>query len=699
MRRIFLLLAIIVGLMLSGIVSACGGFFCQNTPIDQSAERIIFTVNGNGTITAIVGINYVGAAPDFSWVVPVPSPPELDVAETASLDTLQQITDIRFNPPERYCNNLFNFYGRGGGGGGGGLFIEKGNIGPYDYVTIGGQDVDELIQWLRDNDYRIEPEMEPIIAQYVEEGMLFLAMKLSAGQDVSDIQPIQMTYRAEKPMIPIRLTAIAAVDDMPILTWIFADTQYQPENYASVQPDFTDFRGQHEVASLGDLSARFNQGIFEEATGRFISNLELQYIAEQERIQAEYDGLAFITQYAGESNDLLEQVSEDPLLLDLIERFPYVTRLRAQQDADQMTLDPIFAPAPDAPDISNTVNLGEYVDPLHYNGCTSRTALTDAKRDILPDGRTFSTAFNMMVAHPADWRMTELDYEGQTIQVFSPGTVTSSMIDSRLAGQMGSPMLLLVSSSNYDSYETRATMARLLGYPIEKMNYQAINAIQFEMQARPVPFGYEGDSPATFVAILADWQSREEYGAALEAMLTYATSFEHYLHPDLAHTLISNKVAPEMTDIDGPPPGFMIGYPEGWVEYTTDEGQVELSPTAMRDASDDDKVLVRPLLAPPENITWDATADTPPIWLQRLLAQYDLAEDVETTLSESVQVVDTCLTIVPPLRYEQDGRIGYVRPIRGYVIDASAPAALFEDYQEILYRIVSTVPDLNVRCG
>lgn len=71
---------------------ACGGFFCTSVPIDQSAERIIFTINDDNTITAIVGINYVGAAEDFSWVVPVPSVPELDVADVSLINTLQQST-------------------------------------------------------------------------------------------------------------------------------------------------------------------------------------------------------------------------------------------------------------------------------------------------------------------------------------------------------------------------------------------------------------------------------------------------------------------------------------------------------------------------------------------------------------------------------------------------------------------------------
>src|SRR5215510_3554031 len=93
----------------SEAISACGGFFCSNVPINQNAERIIFAVDSkHEKITAIVGINYVGEAKDFSWIVPVPSRPKLDVAETPTLDTLQAATNVQINPPgSRFCYNLY----------------------------------------------------------------------------------------------------------------------------------------------------------------------------------------------------------------------------------------------------------------------------------------------------------------------------------------------------------------------------------------------------------------------------------------------------------------------------------------------------------------------------------------------------------------------------------------------------------------
>ena len=52
---------------------ACGGLFCGNTPVDQTAERILFEVNDDNTTSAVIEIQYQGRAEDFSWVIPVPA--------------------------------------------------------------------------------------------------------------------------------------------------------------------------------------------------------------------------------------------------------------------------------------------------------------------------------------------------------------------------------------------------------------------------------------------------------------------------------------------------------------------------------------------------------------------------------------------------------------------------------------------------
>lgn len=98
----YTLLAFATALFVSlsvGRAQACGGFFCSQTPVDQTAERIIFTVNGDSTITAYVQISYTGQRDAFAWVVPVSSIPTVDTFPRAAFQALDLATQPTYVPP------------------------------------------------------------------------------------------------------------------------------------------------------------------------------------------------------------------------------------------------------------------------------------------------------------------------------------------------------------------------------------------------------------------------------------------------------------------------------------------------------------------------------------------------------------------------------------------------------------------------
>ena len=217
---------------------ACGGFFCSRSPVDQTAEHIIFTVNADHTVTAYVQIQYAGDKDNFAWIIPAPGVPKLaadfpDLAMRA-LDTASQPQYTK-----RSCNFPPPFAGAAGGAAGapgravdaGVTVLAKQSVGPFDTVTLEGTSADVLVKWLQDNGYRITDKMIPLIQPYVEGGMHFVAMKLQADKAVTDIQPLVMQYDSDKPMIPIRLTSVAAQPEMGIVAFILSNRRWAPENY------------------------------------------------------------------------------------------------------------------------------------------------------------------------------------------------------------------------------------------------------------------------------------------------------------------------------------------------------------------------------------------------------------------------------------------------------------------------------------
>ena len=366
---LFILIIAAVGLSLHNpSAEACGGLFCQTVPVDQQAERIIFTMNGDDTISAYVQINYTGSAPDFSWVVPVPTVPEVDVAEIESFDELSNLTQPVFIPPPLPDCAMIELRRSEAGEG---AFppsvnnavdvLAAGSVGPYDYVVVDSPEPDALITWLRENNYQITEEMEPLVHVYNAEGMVFLAMKLQPDQGAQDIQPVKMTYQSSRPMIPLRLTAVAANPDMNVVTWIFGDAQAYPTNYA--HPTINDKNIRYFIGSFGNAH---------------------NYVQLVDQTVDLYEGRAFITEYAQPTAELSNQIA-DPLLQELFAENTYVTRVFGRISPEEMTVDPVFDFDPDMEDISNIHDLSEF-DPETVHSCNDEPITISYDEDVVPDG-------------------------------------------------------------------------------------------------------------------------------------------------------------------------------------------------------------------------------------------------------------------------------------------------------------------------
>ncbi|GAB4580056.1 MAG: hypothetical protein Fur0022_27950 [Anaerolineales bacterium] len=337
MSRIKLFLVLLLGLLIFvGVeqAQACGGFFCQSSPVDQNAERIIFTQNRDGTISAYIQIQYTGSAPDFSWVLPLPaaiSAEDIEVPEDAmaAFTELEIATNPVFiAPPMPQCAQVeFEMMPMAAEEGGVTVFA-SGEVGPYGFDVVGSEDPMAMINWLRDNQYLVTPEMEPLIDVYVQEKFVFLAMRLLPEADVSDVQPIKITYPSSTPMIPLRLTAVAANPDMRVLTWIFADKQAIPQNYAHME--------------IEDQEITFFT---------FGGNNYRQLVSERAN---EYGGQAFITEYAAPTAELSVV---HPLLHELRNNYAYITRLSTVISPEEMTVDPVFDYDPQRKDVNNVHDL------------------------------------------------------------------------------------------------------------------------------------------------------------------------------------------------------------------------------------------------------------------------------------------------------------------------------------------------------
>src|SRR5690606_18711409 len=210
-------------------------------------------------------------------------------------------------------------------------------------AVIESTDPDALIDWLRQEGYRVTPPMEPYIELYTNEGMKFLALKLLEAADVNDISPFRFSLPGTTPSIPLRMTSLAAEPEMSIVVFVLGDQRYEGKNWENI--------------TIDDGSIRFDPNTFPTRTN--YASLVAQGVDDA-------GGQGWVTEFAGLTAGFASQVQsqidngffntpEDAeaalALLDVLQANPYITRLYTRVSAEEMTLDPILGRS-DGEDVS-----------------------------------------------------------------------------------------------------------------------------------------------------------------------------------------------------------------------------------------------------------------------------------------------------------------------------------------------------------
>jgi MYXO-CTERM domain-containing protein len=235
----------LVGLATPRLAQACGGTFCDNTaipmPVDQAGEDILFVQDGPD-IEVHVRIEYEGEAERFAWIVPIQAVPEVRVGSELLFTQLAAATAPRWiHQRSEECPEPSS----------GGFFIPEDDfaaasepdepeivfsetVGAFEVVVLQGGSAAELVEFLADNGYAQDPAATPIVQEYLDEGFLFAAVKLSAGASADAIHPLVFRFPGDEPCVPIRLTRIAAEQDMGIRAYFLGQHRWAPQNYLHV---------------------------------------------------------------------------------------------------------------------------------------------------------------------------------------------------------------------------------------------------------------------------------------------------------------------------------------------------------------------------------------------------------------------------------------------------------------------------------
>ena len=347
MKRISLVLAFAVASAIPGTALACGGMFCSAwsftpAPIEQSWEQVVFEIHDDA-VTMHVQIEYVGTAQAFAWVVPVSAVPEVTESPITLFEELERETHLQFTIPSDDCSTAqasgFRFEPAGCESGceddpnafrGSLAFLDRVQVKErnftenYEFVVLEAASTIDLVDWLQFNGYNVSDNMTPGLDAYNHDNANFLAVKLLAGREATDISPIAMTYRNEAGgslSIPLRLTAVAAQPLMHIQAFVVADRPYVPSNYSNAVPDTDEL--------LVDRGGGTNYA---------------EWVA---RASSESEGQLWISEFVGEARFRGEE--------------RVISRYYTRMSPEFMTLDPVFSPHPDsAYRVSRSIDLSDH---------------------------------------------------------------------------------------------------------------------------------------------------------------------------------------------------------------------------------------------------------------------------------------------------------------------------------------------------
>lgn len=270
----------------------CGGFACNSNPtlkdqppeILQAAERVVFGIERDGTVEMHVQVAYEGPADEFGWIVPVPDEPEIFLTTSALFPPLargtQPLWDLGFavegqcrrpiQPPSLGCAEA-GFQSAGvptpsgevTGDVGVDILSEE-TVGPYQTVVLRALSSATLSDWLSDSGFDIPAGFDQVVEPYVAADAAFVALKLRKGFDAGDLAPLGLRWPGEAAMIPIGLTQIAAVPDMPLEVYVLGDHRAVPESYLHVQVNEAAIDWQANGSNYADVVRR----AVDEAGGR-----------------------------------------------------------------------------------------------------------------------------------------------------------------------------------------------------------------------------------------------------------------------------------------------------------------------------------------------------------------------------------------------------------------------------------------------
>jgi MYXO-CTERM domain-containing protein len=244
-------------------------------PVDQTGENVVF-VPGSDSIEVQIQIQYEGDAENFAWVIPVSSiPTGFEVGSELLFDNIMNASVPTYGITSQaddcsVANGEDGGFDPGGASGTGApgdndgdtdageptVVIQDQPVGAFEITVLEGGTAQELVDWLNTNGYQQDDEAVPIFEEYLAAEHAFVAIKLNGDASVEEIHPIALHFDHVEPCVPLKLTRIAAVDDMDVRTYFLSAHRVVPKNFKHVLVNPLKIDWPNQAANYKDVIRR-----------------------------------------------------------------------------------------------------------------------------------------------------------------------------------------------------------------------------------------------------------------------------------------------------------------------------------------------------------------------------------------------------------------------------------------------------------
>ncbi|WP_168211911.1 DUF2330 domain-containing protein [Ruania zhangjianzhongii] len=237
LRRALAMAGSVIMLALGGVLvaepaqaCACGGAVSAEGEA-LTVDREVAALAWDGSTEDIVmQLDMITDADDAAVIIPTPSEPEVQLAETSFFDELAEMAAPRVEDTFTWWPQWEDIGPADGAGAaeptGGVEVLDTVPLGPLEASVLSATDADGLTDWLREHEYVMSDPLADALTPYITEGWYFVAIRMVAEEGTlnGEVQPVHLSFPASSLIYPMRISAAAEVTQH-VSTYVLADGQ------------------------------------------------------------------------------------------------------------------------------------------------------------------------------------------------------------------------------------------------------------------------------------------------------------------------------------------------------------------------------------------------------------------------------------------------------------------------------------------